>query len=101
MAVAQGRVDVGNVGVAGRTLAQVVRAEYAAMPGLSVTLQQAQRLWAVDRRTCQALFSRLVGRGVLRLTAAGRFVLAERGRAIAMRFDGRHQKSGRDGGGTR
>ena len=101
MAVAHGRTDLGSVGGAGRTFAQHVHAEYAAMPGLSITLRQAQRLWAVDRQTCQALFSRLVARGVLRLTAAGRFVLAERGRAIAARFDARRQKSGRGGDGTR
>ena len=30
-----------------------VQAEYAEMPGLSVTLPQAQRLWAVDRAVCE------------------------------------------------
>jgi hypothetical protein len=101
MAVAQVRTNFGSAAGADRTLAQQVRAEYAAMPGLSLTLQQAQRLWAVDRPTCQALFSRLVERGVLRLTAAGRFVLAERGRALATRLASAPQKPVRPGGGTR
>jgi hypothetical protein len=51
-----------------------VQAEYAEMPGLSVTLSQAQRLWAVDRATCEEAFGRLVSAGVLRQTAKGRFV---------------------------
>jgi hypothetical protein len=59
-----------------RRLMEQVQAEYAEMPGLSVTLPQAQRLWAVDRQTCQEAFSRLMRRGVLRMTTTGRFVRA-------------------------
>jgi hypothetical protein len=55
---------------------QQVQAEYAEMPGLSVTLSQAQRLWAVDERTCEEVFSRLVCSGVLRKTTKGHFVRA-------------------------
>jgi hypothetical protein len=55
-------------------LLQQVRAEYLEMPGLSVTLPQAQRLWGADRPACQEVFSRLMSRGVLRETASGRFV---------------------------
>jgi hypothetical protein len=57
-----------------KTLMEQVQAEYAEMPGLSVTLSQAQRLWAVDRATCEDVFSRLVAKGVLRMTTKGRFV---------------------------
>jgi hypothetical protein len=53
-----------------------VKAEYAEMPGLSVTLSQAQRLWAVDKPTCEEVFSRLIASGVLRKTPRGRFVRA-------------------------
>jgi hypothetical protein len=53
-----------------------VEAEYTEMPGLSVTLSQAQRLWALDRQTCEEVFSRLIGTGVLKMTAKGRFVRA-------------------------
>jgi hypothetical protein len=57
-----------------QTLMDRVQAEYAEMPGLSVTLSQAQRLWAVNRATCEEAFTRLVRRGVLRVTTRGRFV---------------------------
>ena len=57
----------------GRLMNQV-RAEYNEMPGLSVTLRQAQRLWAVDRVTCEEALNRLTASGVLRMTARGRFV---------------------------
>jgi hypothetical protein len=53
-----------------------VQAEYVEMPGLSITLAQAQRLWTVDPATCEEVFRRLVARGRLRMTAAGRFVRA-------------------------
>lgn len=55
-------------------LARRVRAEYADMPGLCLTLPQAQRLWKVDRQTCEAVFSRLIAHGFLRMTPEGQFV---------------------------
>jgi hypothetical protein len=66
-AVTPGRAPIG-------TLVEQVRTEYAEMPGLSVTLPQAQRLWRLDRATCEEVFSRLVARGVLKMTPKGRFV---------------------------
>ena len=54
--------------------ARRVRAEYAAMPGLCLTLPQAQRLWKVDRHTCEAAFSGLIAHGFLRMTPDGQFV---------------------------
>jgi len=60
-------------GTMSKLMAQV-QAEYAEMPGLSVTLPQAQRLWAVDRAVCEEMFSRLIALGVLRETTKGRFV---------------------------
>jgi hypothetical protein len=59
-----------------RELARRIEAEYTEMPGLSVTLRQAQRLWAADRHTCQTVLARLIARGVLRMTRRGRFVRA-------------------------
>ena len=59
-----------------RGLARRIESEYVEMPGLSVTLPQAQRLWAADRHTCQMVFDRLIARGVLRRTTKGRFVRA-------------------------
>ena len=57
----------------GRLMNQV-QAEYNEMPGLSITLRQAQRLWAVDRVTCEEALRRLTASGVLRMTAKGRFI---------------------------
>jgi hypothetical protein len=60
--------------VAIRALMQQVWAEYAEMPGLSLTLPQAQRLWTADRPTCEEAFRRLIADRVLRRTSTGRFV---------------------------
>jgi hypothetical protein len=59
-----------------RELTRRVQAEYTEMPGLSVTLVQAQRLLAIDELTCAAVFTALVKRGVLRRTSQGRYVRA-------------------------
>ena len=59
-----------------RELTRRVQAEYAEMPGLSVTLVQAQRLLAIDESTCAAVFKSLIKRGVLRRTPHGRYVRA-------------------------
>ena len=76
MGVASVRATFGTPGQAIRALMQQVQAEYAEMPGLSVTLSQAQRLWAVDQETCEEVFGRLVSSGVLRKTTKGQFVRA-------------------------
>ena len=57
-------------------LAQRVEAEYAEMPGLSVTIPQAQRLLAIDRPTCARVFRTLVKQRILRQTAQGTYVRA-------------------------
>ena len=57
-----------------RELARRVQAEYTEMPGLCVTLVQAQRLLAIDEPTCAAVFKTLIKRGVLRRTAQGRYL---------------------------
>ena len=51
-----------------------VQAEYAEMPGLSVTLPQAQRLLGIDRDTCAHVLRVLVSRRFLRRTTQGRYV---------------------------
>jgi hypothetical protein len=53
-----------------------IKAEYGEMPGLSVTLPQAQRLWALDRQTCERAFDALVTSGILRRTPRDRFIRA-------------------------
>lgn len=70
------RADVSTSRQAIRSLMELVRAEYVEMPGLSVTLPQARRLWAVDHATCEEVFSRLISEGVVRRTGKGRFVRA-------------------------
>ena len=57
-----------------RALARQVRAEYDEMPGLSVTLAQARRLWNADAHCCEAVFSALTASGFLKLTTKGRYV---------------------------
>lgn len=57
-------------------LTRLVQAEYAEMPGLSITLVQAQRLWDVDQETCRLVFDRLIARGILRRTKQGRYIRA-------------------------
>jgi hypothetical protein len=59
-------------------LIALVRSEYREMPGLSLTLEQAQRLWSLDRSTCVMLFERLVQMGVLRTTKRGRYICPDR-----------------------
>lgn len=61
-------------GAGEQELTRRIRAEYVEMPGLSLTLSQGQRLWAIDRRTCESIFSALIARGFLRMTTKGRFV---------------------------
>jgi hypothetical protein len=56
-------------------LARRVRAEFLEMPGLCLTLEQAQRLWNVDRRTCEALLTSLTDARFLRRTDRGLFVV--------------------------
>lgn len=76
MAIANVHDDIRTRSGTIRTLVEQIQAEYAEMPGLSVTLPQAQRLWAVDQPTCEEVFRRLMFRGVLRRTRKGRFVRA-------------------------
>jgi len=42
--------------------------EYLEMPGLSLTRQQAQRLWGVDEHTCVQLLTMLLESGFLQHT---------------------------------
>ena len=46
-------------------LISLIRAEYLEMPGLSVTLAQAARLWHVDRRRCLDVLEALTKDGFL------------------------------------
>lgn len=58
----------------GRDLVSRARGEYLEMPGLSLTLEQAQRLWALDRGTCSGVLSNLVRTGFLRQRRDGTYI---------------------------
>lgn len=72
------RIDVRVRAVDERRLLDRIRAEFLEMPGLSLTPAQAQRLWGMDRATCEHLCGRLLEEGFLRLTSGGAYVLGER-----------------------
>ena len=54
-----------------------VRGEYLEMPGLRLTLAQAQRLWNLDADSCQAILGNLQQSGFLSRTRDGAFVRAD------------------------
>lgn len=58
---------------------QLIRAEYAEMPGLHLSTRQAQRLWGLDRGRCQALLDALETARFLRRTATEAYVRADIG----------------------
>jgi hypothetical protein len=53
-----------------------IRGEYLEMPGLRLTTAQAQRLWNLDRGTCEHLLGTLVETRFLQRTRDGSFVRA-------------------------
>ena len=57
-----------------------VRGEYIEMPGLRLTTAQAQRLWGLDRASCDALLGALVDAKFLSRTRDGAFVRSEHAR---------------------
>ena len=58
--------------------AQLVRAEYAEMPGLTLTELQIRRLWCLDAALCDAVIASLMAGRFLRRTCGDAYV----------RFDG-------------
>jgi DNA-binding IclR family transcriptional regulator len=59
-------------------LLDIVKAEYLEMPGLRLTGRQAQRLWALDTATCDALLGTLERAHFLRRSPGGDYMLALR-----------------------
>lgn len=49
------------------------RGEYREMPALRLTIDQAMRLWDLDRQTCQWLLNSLVDTQFLAVDATGRY----------------------------
>jgi hypothetical protein len=52
-----------------------MKGEYLDMPGLRLTAAQAQRLWGLDRESCEALLGALVDARFLCKTRDGAFSL--------------------------
>jgi hypothetical protein len=57
-----------------RDLLRRVMGEYHEMPGLSLTVPQAARLWGLDTRTCAVVLTTLLERQVLRRTTIDTYV---------------------------
>ncbi len=53
-----------------------IRGEYLEMPGLRLTTAQAQRLWNLDRSTCEQALGKLVASRFLSQTRDGSFIRA-------------------------
>lgn len=54
-----------------------VRAEFLEMPGLKLTVTQAERLWGMDHATCVAHIEELLSRRFLMRTRDGAVVLKQ------------------------
>ena len=58
------------------SIAERVRGEFREMPGLTLTIAQAGRLWSLDTPTCSEVLSELVQTGFLCRKADGAFCRA-------------------------
>lgn len=56
-----------------------VRGEYREMPGMRLTVDQAMRLWMLDRQTCSDVLSSLVAAHFLEQDRNGRYARAHGG----------------------
>jgi hypothetical protein len=57
-------------------LLSLIRSEYLEMPGLCLTAPQVQRLWHLDRTTCDSVLSQLVEDRFLRRSKSGQYLRA-------------------------
>ena len=51
-----------------------IRAEYTALPGLTLTLSQASRLWSVDPRVCEMALAGLLEEGLIVKAPSGAYM---------------------------
>lgn len=58
---------------------QLIKSEYTEMPGLHLSLPQAQRLWGLDADCCHALLDALESRHYLKRTARDSYIRADIG----------------------
>jgi hypothetical protein len=61
---------------------QRIRGEYLEMPGLRLTVRQAQRLWGLDEETCVRSLERLVETRFLARAQGGSYVRLGEGAVI-------------------
>ena len=57
-----------------RELLLRIEGEYREMPGLSLTVSQAERLWGLDSSTCAFVLTTLIERRILRQTTSGTYL---------------------------
>jgi hypothetical protein len=57
------------------SLVERIRRDYAEMPGLKLTIEQACRLWHVREEVCRATLNDLVQQRVLFQTPSGAFIM--------------------------
>jgi len=62
-----------------RGILQRIQGEFVEMPGLRLTAAQAQRLWGLDRGTCENLLKTLVKAQFLSQTRDGSFIRTDGG----------------------
>ena len=55
----------------------IIQDEFTEIPGLNLTRPQVQRLWGLDRPTCDALLGALIDGHFLRRTDSGTYVRVE------------------------
>ena len=71
-------------------LVERIREEYAAMPGLKLTREQACRLWGVGQETCAAALDALLTEGFLHRTGTGKYVALPRPGGAALEVNAEH-----------
>ena len=59
-------------------VADRVRAEFVEMPGLTLTVRQASRLFGLDQQICREVVNRLIDVDFLRWSSAGVVARGER-----------------------
>ena len=62
-----------------RELLLRIEGEYREMPGLSLTVSQAERLWDLDSSTCAFVLTTLIARRILRQTRTGAYLRGSSG----------------------
>jgi hypothetical protein len=61
------------------SLLRRVRGEYREMPGMRLTIEQAMRLWNLDRQACVNVLDSLVASHFLQIDTTGRYQRAHGG----------------------